>query len=394
VTERRRRPNPRRRTPTLIPAATRSRWSRVTNDVGMVTPPIAPDRQGRSPPAGAPCDVDVQCDGAAGLTCVCAPRSGCAAAFIRGICSMTCDGSACGSGAVCASIVTGPQPDAGRARPCASPPVRRTRSARPASSARRYRRFHRRGPVDTGLLAGRPGARSRRVVPRCDEILRDDACASGLCADVGALGVCSAAATPRRVRPDRPARVLADARHLCLQTCVSDGDCASDPLLACVALPASGDASIASGVCAPRPLRQRQRVPDPGAAAAWPRTASAYEKAADARALRRRLSPRTVGEVVLRRGASASAVVEVTAAHTPNASGYTLRPASLPRTNAHRREIADFGPKERAARGRSGWHAGCNDLRAIAAGNLKFGAHGAWRRGGEGNRGGVEGAMA
>jgi len=225
-----------------------------TNDVGMVTPPSPLTVKVDPLPAGAPCDVDVQCDGAAGLTCVCAPRRGCAAAFIRGICSMTCDGSACGSGAVCASIVTGPQPDAGPRAPlcvaacqtnaqCAPGFVCQTLPAGSTAGAQWTR-----GCLPVGL-ARDLGASCRDA----DEILRDDACASGLCADVGALGVCSAGCDATTCPPGPACALLADARHLCLQTCVSDGDCASDPLLACVALPASGDASIASGVCAPRP---------------------------------------------------------------------------------------------------------------------------------------------
>src|SRR6185295_15352414 len=191
------------------------------------------------------------------------------------------------------------------------------------------------------------------------------------------------AATPRRVRPDRPAR-CSPTRDTC--ACRPACPTAIAPAIRC--WPASRCPPVATlrsrAACA-RPGRASTTAgARPGTAAAWPRTASAYEKAADARALRRRLSPRTVGEVVLRRGASASAVVEVTAAHTPERLG--LHPEAGVVTSNERSPTGDrdFRPKRAGGARSSGWHAGCNDLRAIAAGNLKFGAHGAWRRWGRG----------
>src|SRR5262249_16624337 len=82
--------------------------------------------------------------------------------------------------------------------------------------------------------------------------LLDDACATGSCADVGALGVCSASCDDTHPCPDASACAqLAGGRSLCLLSCTSDGDCASDPLLACVSVPAPGASGYVNG-CAAR----------------------------------------------------------------------------------------------------------------------------------------------
>ena len=58
------------------------------NDIGMPEPdPLYVVVE--SLPAGAPCDIKDQCGD--GLTCLCAPGSGCSPAFTRGFCSMACD---------------------------------------------------------------------------------------------------------------------------------------------------------------------------------------------------------------------------------------------------------------------------------------------------------------
>ena len=84
------------------------------------------------------------------------------------------------------------------------------------------------------------------------EVLDANACTTGVCADVGALGVCSAACDTVRPCPDGTACAsLADGRRLCLLSCVQDGDCARDPLLACApAAPISGGSTAT--VCAPK----------------------------------------------------------------------------------------------------------------------------------------------
>ena len=92
-------------------------------------------------PAGAPCDVDDQCGD--GLACLCAPGSGCAPAFTRGVCSMACDTGPVrrGRGLRGARPRAAPTPDARGGR-CVSPRARPARSAPRVSSVRRCpRRF-------------------------------------------------------------------------------------------------------------------------------------------------------------------------------------------------------------------------------------------------------------
>jgi len=235
-----------------------------TNDVGMVTPPKPLTVQVDALSVGTPCDVDVQCNSTEGLRCICAPGSGCAPAFIRGVCSVPCDANACGPDAVCASVVTGPQPDAGaraglclaacqakaQCAPgfvCQTLPVDPTAAAGAGGMSGSSAALWTRGCLPLGL-ARDLGAPCRDA----NEVLRDDACATGTCADVGALGVCSASCDENHACPDGSACArLGDGRRLCLLSCTSDGSCASDPLLACDAL-AAAVGSGAVSVCAPR----------------------------------------------------------------------------------------------------------------------------------------------
>ncbi|HVR01154.1 MAG TPA: PKD domain-containing protein, partial [Polyangia bacterium] len=52
---------------------------------------------------GALCDVDGQC--AAGLFCLCGQGAGCGESFKRGVCTNACDAAACGPGAACVRVV-------------------------------------------------------------------------------------------------------------------------------------------------------------------------------------------------------------------------------------------------------------------------------------------------
>jgi PKD repeat protein len=224
------------------------------SDVGMVTPRHALTVKVVELAAGAPCDIDVQCG--AGLSCVCAPGSGCSSAFVRGICSAPCDTTECGAG-VCAALAIAPTPDGGTGAPAASCIAWCETSAQcvagfvcqtlPAVSLATDARWTR-GCLPLGALRDVGGP-----CRNANEILDDRLCATGSCADLGALGVCSAACDEGRPCPEQTACVaLADGRQLCLLACGSDADCARDPLLACAAAPLAGDAGGNVSVCAPR----------------------------------------------------------------------------------------------------------------------------------------------
>jgi len=223
-------------------------------NIGTVKPPQPQVIEVRPQPIGAPCDVDGQCAG--GFECSCAPEKGCAAAFSHGLCSVACDTAQCGDRAVCAALAFVSGADAGtsarRARCVAScagdadcapgfacPTLRASGSSAAAGWVRGCL------PVDAQRDVGAPCRND-------NELLDDDSCGTGFCADVGALGVCSVSCADRNPCPS--GAVCARLRNkldFCLAPCTSDADCARDPLFACVAgLTDDGGAGIS--VCAPR----------------------------------------------------------------------------------------------------------------------------------------------
>jgi hypothetical protein len=225
-------------------------------DTGALNPPHPLTVAVEAVSVGGPCDVDAQCDD--GLTCTCGRGSGCPAAFVRGFCSTTCDDdAACGAGAVCAGLSILPAGDggAGALTPrcftacqgnsdCAAGSICEALPASPASAAAPWTS----GCLPLGLLQDVGGP-----CRDANELLDDQACTTGMCADVGALGVCSADCGASLPCPDSAACVqLADGRQLCLQTCTSGGDCTRDPLLGCAPTARAGGGTGDIMVCAPR----------------------------------------------------------------------------------------------------------------------------------------------
>jgi hypothetical protein len=221
---------------------------------GMVNPPQPLTVVVESLATGALCDGDSQCGD--GLTCLCAPGAGCPPAFVRGVCSAACDTVACGATATCASISVVPAADAGTGAPvclascqksadCPSGLVCVTLPAAGSAPAT---------PWTLGCLP--PGALQDLGEPCRDanEVLDDSACSTGLCADVGALGVCSATCDDSRPCPDQAACVLTpDGQPRCLRTCTAGTDCAArDPLLACAPAQRAGAGTGAVMVCSPK----------------------------------------------------------------------------------------------------------------------------------------------
>src|SRR4029077_2759440 len=173
-------------------------------------------------------DIDAQC--AAGLGCVCAAGSGWPPAFVHGFCSAPCDTGAWGAGAVCAALGVLRPVDAGAGASvcvaacqksltapasgdCGPGSVCQTLPASPAAAGTAW---------TTGCLP--LGALQDMGDPCRDanEALADQACTTGLCADVGALGVCSAGCDDSHPCPNEAACVLlAGGRQLCLRTCTA-----------------------------------------------------------------------------------------------------------------------------------------------------------------------------
>jgi hypothetical protein len=74
-----------------------------------------------------------------------------------------------------------------------------------------------------------------------DGQLRDDACTSGSCANLGSAGLCTAACAVDADCPSGTAcATFGDGRKLCLRACRQAGTCTYDPLLACESPGAAG----------------------------------------------------------------------------------------------------------------------------------------------------------
>src|SRR5213075_2250937 len=74
-----------------------------------------------------------------------------------------------------------------------------------------------------------------------DGRLRDAACTSGTCVDMGSAGLCAAACGSDADCPAGAAcATFGDGRKLCLRSCGGAGACTYDPLLACESPGAAG----------------------------------------------------------------------------------------------------------------------------------------------------------
>ncbi len=221
------------------------------NDIGM--PETDPLYVVVEPlPAGAPCDIKDQCGD--GLTCLCTPGSGCSPAFTRGFCSMACDTANCGAKAVCAAPALGVSGGAGApaalclaacetSAQCAPGYVCQTLPARSTTAVTPWTR----GCLPLGALRDLGGS-----CRDANEVLADDICATGLCADVGALGVCSVSCDDSRPCPaEATCTRLADGRQLCLARCTLGVDCDRDPLLVCAPWDMTSTGPTVT-VCAPK----------------------------------------------------------------------------------------------------------------------------------------------
>jgi hypothetical protein len=223
-----------------------------SDELGSIMPPRPLEVIVGRLPLGSACNVDAQCE--SGLACLCAPGSGCSPAFVHGICSTTCGTGACGANAVCAALPIGPPSDAGGHTPlctasCAGDPavcapglVCQT-FALPGTGVSGWTH----GCLPLGAAVDLGGS-----CRDADDALADAACTTGFCANVGALGVCSAACDSGHPCPGQATcTVLADGRRLCLLTCAANSECEHDPLLGCVAAQTPGAGATVTA-CAPR----------------------------------------------------------------------------------------------------------------------------------------------
>jgi PKD repeat protein len=187
---------------------------------------------------GQPCDVDAQCT--SGLVCVCGSASPCGPAFPRGICAGACAGG-CAAGSSCAHPGLG-------ARPEAAAPWQRPRCLQSCASDGDCAAGQRCQDLPDGNVAG---AWTRVCFPAVvapigapcrgpTGALRDEACASGVCADLGSTGRCTASCRQTTCPAGSTCAELRDGRHLCVEVCATADACTDDPLLACQAPDGAG----------------------------------------------------------------------------------------------------------------------------------------------------------
>jgi PKD domain len=191
---------------------------------------------------GGACDVEGQCSG--GLHCLCQPGTGCGAAFLRGFCSTSCQTGFCGAGAVCASYAPGTTPDAGTIDADASGSV----SAPLCLASCQTDADCPTGFVCQSLPTGgsTTGGWARGCLPlgaagalgapcrNAHGVLDDSRCSTGLCADLGQLGVCSGVCDASHPCPSGAAcAALSGDRQLCLSACSTTTPCSGEPGLSC-----------------------------------------------------------------------------------------------------------------------------------------------------------------
>ncbi|MBN2574756.1 MAG: PKD domain-containing protein [Deltaproteobacteria bacterium] len=210
---------------------------------------------------GDPCEDNAQCE--PGTFCLCPPGAACTGGPARGMCTTECSATGlCGEGQVCAGLRTStPQ----------SPEPWQTSLCLPActtdadcGAGLRCRPLPP-GPAGISWVRGCFSEIPRDVGDPCMDgngDRRDDLCASGMCADIGALGMCTATCQYDSCPPGSDCAMLGDGRKLCLRPCIGSYTCARDPLLTCVVpgsgdlgyrVPSGGGASSASVYCAPKP---------------------------------------------------------------------------------------------------------------------------------------------
>jgi hypothetical protein len=205
--------------------------------------------------AGSWCDIDAQC--ADNLSCWCGSAMPCAPVLSRGLCSVACDSAAggatvCPAGTTCADLAAGTDSPPSSSTPVPITPWRRSlclpTCANDTACATGFRcRDLLAGPLRASWTRACFTSYPFEIGARCGDTqgARADAdCASGLCADLGAFGRCSADCDAIACPAGTSCATFGDGRHLCLATCASRGGaadggmgasppCDDDPLLAC-----------------------------------------------------------------------------------------------------------------------------------------------------------------
>jgi PKD repeat protein len=221
---------------------------------------------------GDPCDASPQCG--QGLFCLCPDSTDCQHGPSHGICSSNCFSGQCNGTDVCAGLRTATPPSGSYEMWQAQICLRACESDSDCSGGLLCRTLPP-GPATSGSVrgcfSGVPGDVGDSCVDESGN-LRDDLCATGLCADLGSKGLCSADCSVTACPLGSDCAVFGDGRRLCLRPCIPNLSCSDDPLITCV-VPAQGafgyqlvnpSSTSASSHCAPRLCLTNQDCPAAG----------------------------------------------------------------------------------------------------------------------------------
>jgi PKD repeat protein len=184
---------------------------------------------------GTPCQADQQC--APNLHCLCSAANPCTTGPLGGMCTSQCQKSDCPVGDVCANLAT-TATNSGHAEPWQSqlclPGCKSDADCTAGLHCRTLPGWPSSASWVSGCFADVPADLGEPCLD-ANGIRRNDLCVTGLCADLGALGLCSRDCTSTLCPVGSDCAVFGDGRELCLVRCSSSFTCDKDPLLACVA---------------------------------------------------------------------------------------------------------------------------------------------------------------
>jgi hypothetical protein len=209
-------------------------------------------------PAGSPCSLDQQC---VSNTCLCSTEKSCGYGPVNGFCSSSCQKTSCSDDQVCvnlATTATGTRAEPWQTQVCV-PSCGDDKDCPAGLSCRALPAWPNAVARVKGCFVDVPAEMGSSCVDATN-ILRNDLCFSGLCADMGALGLCSRDCSSAACPVGSDCAVFGDGRMLCLLPCTPTFRCDADPLLLCVPAGSSqlgfqiqSSGNSGSVYCAPKP---------------------------------------------------------------------------------------------------------------------------------------------
>jgi PKD repeat protein len=188
-----------------------------------------------SPPAmGGPCQDDLQCD--LNLFCLCSNADRCTTGPLTGMCTSSCKMTVCPKKQVCANLASTPTSDNAepwQAQICL-PECGSDGDCRPGLKCRTLPAWPNSLSWVHGCFTDEPADLGGSCMDAAGSH-RNDLCVSGLCANLGALGLCSRDCSNALCAVGSDCAVFGDGRELCLVPCSASFPCDQDPLLTCVA---------------------------------------------------------------------------------------------------------------------------------------------------------------